>query len=301
MVIGPSTLVPKWFEHKRGRALSLMSVGGRVGAAFFPPVNTWIINNWGWRTGWRVWGITIWLVMIPLAWFFVRDKPQKVNLNTDGLSAAKKEKIENQKDKEKKVNASAPSVTLSEAKKKTVFWLLSYCMFVPSMVGTGVTFHIVSIFGERGLPPEVAAYTLSIVAITGFPATLLSGYILDRFRIRHLLITTFVLYSFLMLWLINIQNIYMAIIYGIFQGMIMGLHGVNVNMIWPSYFGLKHLGSIRGAVQIAFVTGAACGPFPIGLAYDYFGSYNEILWIMLIFPLLAIMASYFAVAPADKN
>ena len=104
-----------------------------------------------------------------------------------------------------------------------------------------------------------------------------------------------------MLLLINIQNVKMAVLYGVFQGLIMGMHQVNVNMIWPAYFGLKYLGSIRGAVQIAFVTGAACGPFPMSFAYDYFGGYNEILWIMLIFSVLGIIAAYYAVSPAEKS
>jgi len=41
MSLIPITLVPQWFVTKRGRAFSLMSLGGIVGAAAIPPLNAW--------------------------------------------------------------------------------------------------------------------------------------------------------------------------------------------------------------------------------------------------------------------
>lgn len=302
MVIGPATIVPMWFEKKRGRALSFMTVGGMAGAAILPPLNTWIINTWNWRIGWQVWAVVIWVIMIPLAWFLLREKPEEVGLSKDGISASAEEAEEEAgKNQETEINPSAPSVTLAEARRQPVFWMLLYCMFIPSMIGTGIVFHIVSIFGEKGLTEGIAASTLSIIAIVGFPFTLIAGSLLDRIRVRYIMVATFVLYSLTMVWLINVQSPLMAVMYGIFQGIIMGFFRVNVNMLWPTYFGLEHLGNIRGVVQIAFVVGAACGPFPIGFAYDYFGGYSEILWIMTIFPVIAIVISFFAKSPAEKN
>ncbi len=300
MTIGPSTLVPKWFQRKRGRAFSLMSIGEIIGAASLPPLNTWIINTWNWRTGWRVWTVLLWIVMAPLAHFLIRDKPQEVGLEPDGDQPLEEEEKAITSEKEGENLTEVTSKPLSEVRHSPVFWLLLYCMFVPSMVGTGLTFHMVSIMGERGLSPTVAATVLSTIAVVGFPSTLLSGYLLDRVRIRYIMLTTFILYAGIMVWLIYVDNLVMAVLYGVFMGLIMGFHRVTVNIIWPNYFGLEHLGSIRGAVQIAFVIGAACGPFPMGFAYDYFGGYNEILWLLIVFPLLAAVASYFAVSPGER-
>ncbi|MFN2341388.1 MAG: MFS transporter [Halanaerobium sp.] len=301
MVIGPSTIVPKWFSEKRGRALSLMSMGGRVGAAAFPLLNTWIIAAFGWRTGWRGWAILIWLVMTPLAWFLVREKPEAVGLEMEEGLKKKEENstADNSETKAdlKKVNVTAESKTLAEARRTSAFWLLLFCIFVPAMVGTGLTFHIVSIMGERGLSPDAAAFTLSVMAVVSFPATFFAGFVLEKITVRKLLIIIFTIYSISVIWLINIQNMTMALIFGVLYGLIQGFHRVNVNMIWPSYFGLKHLGSIRGASQLGGVIGAALGPFPIGFAYDYFGGYTEILWLMFIFPVLAVAAAYFARVP----
>jgi MFS family permease len=49
LTLVPNTLVPQWFVQKRGRALSVMAIGGFVGAAALPPLNTWLIHMVGWR------------------------------------------------------------------------------------------------------------------------------------------------------------------------------------------------------------------------------------------------------------
>lgn len=47
MTLIPGTLVPQWFVRKRGRALSLMAIGGFLGSAAIPPFNAWLIGTWG--------------------------------------------------------------------------------------------------------------------------------------------------------------------------------------------------------------------------------------------------------------
>lgn len=45
MTLVPNTLIPQWFIEKRGRAFSLMMLGGFISSTFFPPFNAWLISN----------------------------------------------------------------------------------------------------------------------------------------------------------------------------------------------------------------------------------------------------------------
>src|SRR6056297_799800 len=92
MSLLPSTLVAQWFSRHRGKALSIMGIGLVVASAFFPPANNWLIQNFGAQTGWRVWTIALFLVMLPVGWFFVRNKPEDIGETPDGKKTTKDNK-----------------------------------------------------------------------------------------------------------------------------------------------------------------------------------------------------------------
>ncbi|WP_102819298.1 MFS transporter [Mesotoga sp. Brook.08.YT.4.2.5.1] len=103
MSLLPSTLVAQWFSRHRGKALSIMGIGGVASFAFFPPANNWLIQNFGAETGWRVWSLALFLLMLPVGWFLVRDKPEDMGETPDGKTSKetkeKKEKGHPQKDR----------------------------------------------------------------------------------------------------------------------------------------------------------------------------------------------------------
>ncbi|HEX7064870.1 MAG TPA: MFS transporter [Bacillales bacterium] len=86
MTLVPNTLVPQWFIQKRGRALSVMTIGAFASSAALPPFNAWMIHTWGWPVAWRVWGIILIIVFVPLVLLFVRNRPEDVGLLPDNVS-----------------------------------------------------------------------------------------------------------------------------------------------------------------------------------------------------------------------
>ena len=89
----------------------------------------------------------------------------------------------------------------------------------------------------------------------------------------------------------------MAIIFGVTWGIVDGFQNICLGIIWPNYFGRRHLGSITGVVMAITVLGSAFGPLLFGIAFDWFGGYKEIIIVMMIFPLLAALASFISPAP----
>ena len=73
MTLLPNTLVPQWFIHKRGRALSFMAIGGFVSSATLPPINNWLIEAFGWSQAWIVWGSLLCFMFVPLSFYFIRN------------------------------------------------------------------------------------------------------------------------------------------------------------------------------------------------------------------------------------
>lgn len=294
MTLVSSTLIPQWFNHKRGRALSFMALGSAASSSLLPPLNTFLIAKIGWRGSWIFWAILLIFLMAPLAKIFAKDRPEKFGLAMDGAQVdlnAKHNSLLEQNN----------SFTVKEARKTKSFWLILFCMLIPAMVNTGVTFHLISILGEKGVSALASAAVLSTMALVALPLSFVAGYLLDRFPGNKMLGFTFCGHFVLILFLLFVENRSLALLYGVLWGIVAAFENMSFNYIWPAYFGRLHLGSIRGLAMVGTVIGSAFGPLPFGIAFDYFGSYREIIVLISLFPFLGIFAGFLALKPVKVN
>ncbi|MUK89258.1 MFS transporter [Ornithinibacillus sp. L9] len=298
MSLIPNTLVAQWFEKKRGVAFSIMTLGSFASAMMFPIVNTWMIETWDWRFAWQVWGVLLLVIFVPAALLVVRNKPEDVGLEPDGFVV--KNEGKNQPIMATKLLEAEQDWTLSEARKTKAFWAILICVGIPAMVNTGITFHIISIFGSNQLSPEISAIVLSLMAVVGIPMSFVSGFITDKIQTNYLLVVIFLIEIVLLLMLLITNNILMAILFGTLWGIANGLERIGLNVIWPNYFGRKYIGSINGVGVTMGVIGSSLGPLPFGVGYDLFQSYTPVLLATLMFPVIGVICSLIAKKP-DKS
>ena len=80
-----------------------------------------------------------------------------------------------------------------------------------------------------------------------------------------------------------------AVLFGLSNA---ALH-TNIAFMWPRFFGRRHLGSIQGAAQMIGIVGASIGPLPMGIAFDLYGSYTGVLYLLAVLPVvIAIMLAF---------
>lgn len=295
MTLVPNTLVPQWFIKKRGRALSVMAVGTFASSALFPPLNAWLIESFGWRMAWGVLGVSILVVFVPLAFLLVRNQPSDVGARPDGVPERKpgEEEISGE--------ISEVSWTLKQAMQTRTFWFILFCVMVPALVNTAVTFHIVSIMDMKGLGVGIAATILTVMAVVGFPTTFLTGYLADRFSIHYVLAITFFGHIVTLVLLFFTDSVVLAFSFAVVWGMVNGFERIALNIVWPNYFGRMHLGSIKGLAQTVMVIGSALGPLPFGVFYDLFGGYQEAIVVILIFPVAATVLALLSPKPDPEK
>ncbi|QZY57267.1 MFS transporter [Crassaminicella profunda] len=291
MCLIPYTLVPQWFIKRRGFALSLLAIGSVLGSAVFPPLNNWLIVNSGVGFAWRFWTILLIGVMAPLGWILVRNRPEDVGLLPDGENKFIEKNTFVESDTLER------SLTLKEAMKTRTFWLMLFCMVIPSMINTGLIFHMVSMIEIKGFTSTFAASLLSITAIIQFPLTFLAGYLLDKIKVRYVKAVNYWVLISAMGVLLYAKNQHILFAYAVLNGVFVAFDSVSTGVWWPNYFGRKHLGSIRGFSMTAIVVGSALGPLPFGFAYDLFHGYKEIILLMMIIPALGSIAAFIASPP----
>ncbi len=293
----PTTLVSLWFLRWRGRATAICTLGGALSFAIFPILIHALIANTGWRNAWLVLASIIWIVLIPPAALLIRRNPESVGLLPDGQPPpAKTPPLKDKVDSTKEVHFS-----LGEASRTRTFWLLLIAGAAPSLISTALTFHHVSFLATKGIPSGIAASIFGIMGPMQILGIFIAGFLADRFPGRYLLVVGQVLLVATMLWTFLITSTWHAFFYGAMLGLSIGFIMPISAVIWPNYYGRRHLGSIRGVATSGMAVFAALGPFPFGFIFDLTGAYSLAILIFLALPVSSAVAALLAYPPKRKN
>ncbi|PSL40820.1 sugar phosphate permease [Salsuginibacillus halophilus] len=291
MELVPNTLIPQWFDAKRGRAFAFMEVGGFLSSAALPVLNVWLIASLGWAGAWQAWAVVLFVTYVPFALLLVRNRPEDYGITPDTGQPLRTHEDRTTAEEESSVTG-AKDWTLHQAFKSRTFWGVLFCIGVPAMVNTGLTFHIVSILGEQGLTRGESAFILSLMAMIAFPLSFIAGFALEKWAVHRVFALVFVLEALAVLAIWFGGGFAAALTFGLLRGIAGGFGTLCIAMILPTYFGRRHLGSIKGAGMTTTVIASSLGPLPFGLAFDTFGGYTEILLVMLTFSLAAALVSW---------
>jgi OFA family oxalate/formate antiporter-like MFS transporter len=260
-----------WFEKRRGLVSSARGVFVSFGFSVAPLALAWLITQSGWREA--LWELAlICLIFAGLALVFLRDNPQSCGVLVDGHSH--KDQLPKTYDQ--------PSNTLDQARRSPIFWLATLSLSIHALLGTAVTFHIVSIFAEAGRSQTEAFAFFFPTAVFSTAANLLGGWWIDKRSLKPFMIV--MLSGFLAgaIGLLYLQHSwgYAALVIGF--GIGGGLWAVISNLAFIRNFGPLHLGEITGLCTSIIVFASAIGPALFSLGLDYFGSYAAAQWVCIV-------------------
>ena len=287
-----TNIINNWWVQKRGKVLGIAGLlTSLLGLGMFPSLINGLIPVFGWRITWAILGGGLLIILLPLSKALIRNKPEDFGLRPDGLFA-KDESVP-----EELVHYQEEHWTLEQARRTPVFWISALGLATIAMLGTGQTFHNVSIFLDNGLTSDQAASVFIPLATTTALINLISGIIADRFPVRYLLAIA-LLFQGLALWMaLYLTDGSAALFYGILMGVFLGLFRTVSNVLWPTYFGRKHLGSISGVGTAIIIAGSALGPMTFGIARDLFGNYNAAFQLTSIVPFVLAALTPFILPP----
>jgi sugar phosphate permease len=293
-------VINQWWMHSRGLIMGISGVAvALAGMGLFPNLVHALLQGYGWRTTYPILGGVLLLGMLPLGLFFFRDRPEDHGLLPDGRPAAKAGAAGNPCGPA--TAAQEVNWTLREALHTWAFWIPAISIGLMAMLGTGLYFHMVSIFEDQGLSAAVAAAVYVPISITAALARLGGGYLADRISAHYLLVVALVLLTLGMGMLPFLNSVPLALLYGVLTGLRGGLTAAVGGVVWAQYFGRRHLGSIAGTASTVGRVSSALGPLPLGLARDLLGSYNGALLILSIFPLALAGVSLWVGGPKDLD
>ncbi len=255
--------VTRWFVKRRGLMTGIAVAGIGAGTMIMPPVASWLISSYGWRTSYIVIG-SIALVLIILAAQFVRRDPTQMGQLPYGADKVKEESL----------NLEAGALSLRETIHTKQFWTFCVIWAFFAFCVHAIMVHIVPHAIDMRISAASAASILTIIGGLSIAGRVIMGGVSDRIGNKLALIICFILILIALFWLLAAKELWMLYLFAVVFGFAYGGHVPLVSPIVADLFGLRAHGLILGVVIFVGAIGAAMGPLLAGHVFDITSSYR---------------------------
>lgn len=250
------------FSKGRSLALAVMLSGSAVGQTLAPVTANALINAFGWRSAY-VWLGLGWAGLALVLTLFLYFDAHARKARVSDKAAAKGPVV------------ILPGLTLPQAIRDPRVLRIGAATLLSSVVGSGVTVHLVRIVSESGITMNRAVEIAALAGIAGIVGKLGCGWLLDRVQgsvVPFLGFATGSLGHFLLIGLFPGTQPMVAGVMCI--GFASGA-GLQISTYLISrYAGLRNFGTIMGTIASMMMAGTAIGPLFAGAVHDATGSYD---------------------------
>lgn len=281
-----SILLGRWFGPRLPTAMAVVYSATGAGVLAVLPISQILIDHYGWRGAYLIFGGTMITLLIPLLLLpwrrFAAGAP-----NVTKAAAA---------------DLADDGWTLLAAMRHHAFWSLFATFFFTAIAMYALSAQIVAYLVDAGFSPILAAtawgFSGVALVIGMLSVTWLDGLIGRRRSVLFsyaLSITGMVL-----LWLIkSYPNIWLLTAFIVSFGSMLGSRGPLITATAMKIFRGKRVGTIYGTIVIGSGLGSAVGSWSGGLIHDMTGSYDALLLFALVNVILGMIP--FLVVPALRE
>jgi MFS family permease len=268
-----SGVVARWFNKRRGTALSVLGSASMTGMSLLVPGVTWLILTTGWRTTYMLIAAGILLLVLPLCLLVVRDSPESVGLVADGGRLAPGTTA-----------APVERVTAGEALSTLAFWQLAGSFFTCGFSMSLLSAHGIPMLTDHGYTPMFASWTLGVLGGSSIGFTVMLGALSDRFGRRPVLATIYAGRIFIFAGLFLIRDNPVAILaVAVLGGITMAGTGSMTSALTADIYGRFSVSSVFGLIFLVHQTGSALGSSLAGVLFERTGGYGAAYVMACVF------------------
>lgn len=267
--IPSAILVNNWFgKRMRGKAVGLSMVGSGIGAIVLSPVTGFIIESFGWRMGYRFFGLLS-IILIPLVLFIIVRTPEEKGLKRIGDDPAEAGKIQ------------IYGPTAGEALKTPIFWMAVATLFLGAGIAQSWVNVGASFLSDVGYTTIIASAIISGTSVGVAVGKPLVGAIADKKGAKSGFIFGIMMcIAGYVLLTIATKVQFVAIIGAAVVGIGMANSTVSLPLITGELFGNRDFSTLVGYVQIGSSAGSSLLPILTSVIYDGAGHY-VLSWMVL--------------------
>ncbi|MDC3008394.1 MFS transporter [Candidatus Pelagibacter sp.] len=273
-----TTTITRYFTKSRGKALSAGWFGLSTAEFILPVLIVYLLSITAWQNIWISISILV-LIFLPLISFFLIKK----------LDFDTREQVDPTDTEIKEIK----QWKRIEVIKDYRFYIVCLNMLAMPWIATGVFVYQSFITEAKEWGSFVIAQSFMVYSILSVLTLLGSGFLIDKFTSRKLLIfmniplliSTIVLFyfnspitSFIFLGLIGISN---------------GLANVLGSSTWAEIYGVKFIGSIKALTTALMVFSTAFGTALFGFLIDRGFSIEQIAMVSFVYILISLILLFF--------
>ena len=269
-----STAISRYFEKRRGKALSYIWFGMSLGEFLLPILIVFLLSFIYWRNLWILTSIII-LIILPLFSFFtVKNITISSRENED----------ENNKNKLSLVKNWTRREILGDLK----FYTMLPALLAPAFIITGMVINQSFIIESKNWDQYAIAKAFMFYSVLTVVTLFFSGLLVDKFTSRKLL--PFLNFPLLLglIALIILKHSYSAFIFMGLLGVTNGLTNVLLSSLWAEIYGVRYLGSIKALTGSLMVFSTALATVVFGILIDAGYSIENIAVICSIYTAISI-------------
>ena len=248
-----TTTISRFFEKSRGKALSTVWFGLSTAEFILPVLVTYFFAIYSWRIIWQ--GIAILIILfLP---FVILKTINSINLDSrekDNTSNLKKVKIKNWRRR--------------DVIKDYRFYILSLNILAMPWMATGVFVYQSFIADSKMWDVYTIPKAFMVYSVTSIITLFSSGYLVDKFTSRNLILIMNIPLLFAMIVLFCNQNEIYAYIFLGLVGVSNGFGNILGSSTWAEIYGVKYIGSIKALTTALMVFATAFGTAVFGVLID---------------------------------
>ncbi|SDD55514.1 MFS transporter [Auraticoccus monumenti] len=293
--LAATTAVARAVTHRRGLALGVTGALGSAGISLAPVGLERLVTAVGMGPAWR------WEAFAVVSVGLLATGVLTLALRHGQRPSNRSEAAAGPRPGAAPRSPAEPVWTLALAVRTSAFWVIAASLATSGMLSTALAFHQIALLGERGLSPLEASANFLPQTVTGLLATLATGALVDRVSPRWFVAVSMgslaVALALVGLVTPGISAISYGLVLGVAGGALRGMEAAT----YVAYYGVRHIGTIRGVATSIGLASTALGPLLLSLGRDWAGGFAAPSLVLAVVPVAVGVAGLMMRAPVRPD
>jgi len=266
-----AALMSRWFKRRRATAISINSAALSLGGLIMVPFSMYLLQATSWRVAWIGLGIIV-LTSLPLAYFFIRERPSDMGLNPDGDPSPSEDGANPRR---RELKGPLEVETWRESFKSAPIWQMAGSYFVCGTTTFVLSVHFIPFaIEDRGISGTTAATIFGYMMGLNIIGALGAGLLADKIGgTKNWLALVYFMRGIAYIVLLTVDSVAGLWIFASIAGFSWVATLPLTSSLTADVYGLKAMGTISGITFMFHQFGGFGSVLLAGLLFDITGSY----------------------------